>query len=253
MRKIVFHGDSVTFGVRTGVTQAETFAQKVGTARGFTETFNTGVPGDTTTGGLARFAADVVSKAPDAVCIMFGINDRWAVKAASASVQAQDVVTYDANIRSMVAQAKAAGASVTLLSPNPIMDTAWLVGIWPYVNSLMNIAADEGVVFVDVFSRFWAQFGIVPARANYDALFVDTQHPGPLGHQLITDTILHPLNAGACAVPPLTPLQLAKQARSGVIEGAFDDAVAAAEANRVAKLSAIDAATTVEELETITW
>lgn len=189
MSKIVFHGDSVTYGIRPGVTQADTFAQIVGTARGFSSIVNTGVPGDTSSGGLARYSADVLAQGPDAVCIMFGINDIWAGVTPG---------TYESNIAAMVQQAKANGIRPTLLTPNLVRGTSYIQAFPPYLDSLRCIAATEGVPLVDCYLRFEDVYFLYP-QAKFDALWTDYQHPAASGHKLIADLILSPWNSAACA------------------------------------------------------
>lgn len=189
MGKIVFIGDSVTFGVRPGVAEADTFAQKIGTARGFSEIINAGVPGDTSSGGLSRYGTDVLAQIPDAVCIMFGINDVWAGISAS---------TYTSNILAMVQQAKAAGIRPTLLTPNLVRGTSYINAFPPYLDALRTVAVSEGIPLVDCYLRFEDVYFLYPT-AQFDALWTDYQHPAAPGHQLITDLVLQPYNSAACA------------------------------------------------------
>lgn len=253
MSKIVFIGDSVTLGVRAGVTQADTFAQKIGAARGFDMIINKGIGGDTSAGGLARFQADVIDQQPDAVCIMFGINDRWNVMGGTTAQQDAQVAAFDSNIRGMVSQAQAAGITVTLMSPSSVNDSAWLVGIKPYSLALMLIAKEMSAAYVDVFGRFWVEFGTVPARANYDALFVDSQHPGPLGHQMIADLVLHPFHADACALPAVDAIDAARAAKISELTSARDADVAAANAKLDSLTVLAQSATTLEGMDAIAW
>ena len=98
MSKVVFIGDSITKGVRTGVTETDTFVYKVATTKGFSSYLNKGVPNDTADGGLARFSSDVLAHNPDLCVIMFGTNDVFYNK---------PIATYYNSILSMVQQCKA--------------------------------------------------------------------------------------------------------------------------------------------------
>jgi hypothetical protein len=78
-RKIVAFGDSVTLGVRPGVTEYQTFRyllQERLKQQGLdVEVVNAGVGGDNTRTALARLDRDVLSERPELVIVMFGVND----------------------------------------------------------------------------------------------------------------------------------------------------------------------------------
>lgn len=189
MSKIVFHGDSVTLGVRAGVVKADTYAQRVGLARGFSSIVNTGIGGNTSTAGLARFGSDVLAQSPDAVSIMFGINDVYA---------ATPPATYKANLRQMVAMAKDAGIRATVLSASFVRSTPYINAFPAYLDAAQEAAQSEGVPFVDCYREFEHAY-FLPLPMVFDALHVDHQHPAPAGHKLIADLICKPANAAACS------------------------------------------------------
>lgn len=70
--KIVCLGDSLTFGY--GVPRKSCWTSLLENKENIT-VINKGINGDTSSGMLARFAADVLIHHPDMVCIMGGSND----------------------------------------------------------------------------------------------------------------------------------------------------------------------------------
>lgn len=191
MTCIVFHGDSVTKGVRSGVTTADTFVQKIGAFRGFGSVVNSGVSNSTSGDGLGRFATDVLAHSPDSVSIMFGIND---------VATGVPVSIFEWNIRQMVVLAKAAGARVTLMTPNFVPSTPYIAAFPPYLEALRCVAADEGAALLDCYLLFEdAYFQL--SRNQFDGLWgpLDPQHPSALGHQLIFDAACRAYNRGVCA------------------------------------------------------
>ncbi|TQV72327.1 arylesterase [Aliikangiella marina] len=70
--KIVAFGDSLTYGVGSG--NGPTYPQALAELTGF-EVVNEGISGETTTGGLQRFAQVLDKHQPDMVILMEGGND----------------------------------------------------------------------------------------------------------------------------------------------------------------------------------
>jgi len=79
--EIVLLGDSITKGVRSGVTADQTFAahiEKLLRDKGIAaKVTNSGVGSETTTLALARLTRDAIDKQPRIVTIMYGTNDSW--------------------------------------------------------------------------------------------------------------------------------------------------------------------------------
>jgi acyl-CoA thioesterase-1 len=104
---VVFLGDSLTAGY--GLAADESFPALV--ARSLREhgrpihMVNAGVSGDTTTGALNRLGY-VLEQKPDVLVVGLGANDAF---------RGQPVESIEANLRSIVAKAKAAHARVVLL------------------------------------------------------------------------------------------------------------------------------------------
>src|SRR5437764_889189 len=82
--RIITLGDSITKGVRPGVTAEQTFAslmQRQLRAQGIAvEVENVGIGGERTDMALQRLEKDVIAKKPDVVTIMYGTNDSYVDK-----------------------------------------------------------------------------------------------------------------------------------------------------------------------------
>jgi acyl-CoA thioesterase I len=142
---------------------------------------NAGVPGDNSSEMNARFDADVLAHLPAAASIMVGTN-----------YSAPEI--YEADVRSMIARAKARGIRVTLCTP-PVSREAVTKDLLPaLVNVARQIAADTpDVPLFDVFQLF---SGYTSAELDL-RLYPDGNHVTALGYQSIRDYALLPMNAAA--------------------------------------------------------
>lgn len=110
--EIVALGDSITRGVRSGITAAETFAALLEDdlrARGIAaHVSNVGIGGERTDGALARLEKDVLAKKPRLVTIMYGTNDSYVDQGRDKPRLTTE--EYTDNLRKLVEQVRAAGA-----------------------------------------------------------------------------------------------------------------------------------------------
>lgn len=205
MSKIIFIGDSITKGTGYGgVTAADTFAYKVGSAAGYVpaDVINKGVGSDTSAGVLARLAADVLANSPDVCVLMIGVND-WSLGI--------PVATYANNVRQIIGQLKAAGIRPVVLSTMPNCGTnAQFDALATYVEALENIIAEMGAYYVDV-HRDVMLWHWRKGAAAFKGLYADNVHPSKVGHQWIADKLMRPCNAtmfapGTVVIPdPVDP------------------------------------------------
>jgi len=153
---------------------------------------NSGVGGDTSQNGLARFASAVKAKNPDVVFIGFGTNDT--------SIDMDRYIpleTYANNLRAMIAKVREVGAIPILITPPPIVDEPYLTRhqadpFLPYngPNGLLTIyaqaaravAREQNVTCADVHAAFSAE--------TYKGLISDGVHPNTKGYQLYAKTVL---------------------------------------------------------------
>ena len=104
-KTIVAFGDSIT---------AFTGWVKMLSGRLGTNVVNSGVGGDNTSQGLARFETDVAAYEPDIVIILFGMNDQAEVMSTGKPIL--DPETYAANYREIIGRCVALGAQPVLLT-----------------------------------------------------------------------------------------------------------------------------------------
>jgi acyl-CoA thioesterase-1 len=186
--KIVCLGDSVTRGVRPGVTAEQTFCVQL--EKGLKEAgvaaqvINSGVGGHKTSDGLARFERDVLAHKPSHVVIMFGLNDSWIDTGQTAS--RLTVAEYAANLKKMLALLRERKIAVVLMTANPVAAPKYPpernVTLKPYVEAVRTLAREEQLPLVDLYARF-AELALEGTDLN--TLFTDAMHPNPKGHALI--------------------------------------------------------------------
>jgi len=199
---IVAFGDSVTRGVRPGVTEYQTFRHllqtKLREQGRNVRVVSAGVGGHTTSDGLARIELDVLAQQPALTIVMFGLNDAAMVDGPEAARTAPrvSVEDYSANLRTIVSRVREAGSKVLLCTPNPMTRKYDFqhVGAYAehedinfmlihYVEATRQIAAEMGVPLLDVYDLFMTRPGAL------DLLF-DGVHPFVEGHQILADALL---------------------------------------------------------------
>ena len=116
--RIITLGDSITKGVRSGVTADQTFAALLeaelqNAGRNVTVT-NVGIGGERTDQALKRLAKDVIAKRPHLVTIMYGTNDSYVDVGKEASRLSLD--EYRANLKTRVARLRSAGIEPILMT-----------------------------------------------------------------------------------------------------------------------------------------
>ena len=116
--EIITLGDSITKGVRTGVTPEETFAALLEVelkSRGVeVHVTNVGIGGERTDGALARLEKDVLAKKPRLVTVMYGTNDSYVDKGKTES--RLTVEEYRKNLAELVKRIKDAGAIPVIMT-----------------------------------------------------------------------------------------------------------------------------------------
>ncbi|HHX61301.1 MAG TPA: SGNH/GDSL hydrolase family protein [Epulopiscium sp.] len=154
-------------------------------------TINMGISGNTSDDLKARWKTDLMALKPDWVSILIGINDIWRKVDHPAQYELHiPVEDYKANVDYMVADAKAAGINVVLMTPfmmenneNDFMRQQAEV----YGQICKEIAQKHEVIFVDLqaeFNNFLA--------FNYSAVLSgDRVHPNRVGHMIIAKAFLN--------------------------------------------------------------
>jgi len=174
---VLFLGDSIAAGLHLPAEYAFPAAvQRLLAAEGvFFRLSNLGNSGDTSAGGLARLAWALRAE-PDIVVIELGAND---------GLRGIALTSTEANLRTIVAEVRAAGARPVLLGmrvpPNLGEYAEQLAALYP------RIAAELDVPLVDYFME---GVGGVPELNLRDQL-----HPNPTGHELLAAKVAPTLRA----------------------------------------------------------
>lgn len=183
--KIVCFGDSIT-GVyyHTGGVRAWSHllehALKIAYPHAQLEVINAGVSGNTTTAALARMEADVLSRKPNLVAIMFGMNDTLRVSPSE----------YRDNLKELVARAVGQGVEVILMTPNTIHagDARWSPErVGEYAGIVRQVGKELGVPVADCFGRYQAEAD--KDRQAWVRLMSDMVHPNLHGHKLFAEEV----------------------------------------------------------------
>ncbi|MST01303.1 MAG: hypothetical protein EXS29_08350, partial [Pedosphaera sp.] len=195
--RIVTLGDSITKGVRTGVSAEETFAALLESGLRKddieSEVINVGIGGERTDQALLRLAKDVVARNPSLVTIMYGTNDSYVD--AGKSDSRLTVGEYRANLEKLVDELRAAGVAPVLMTEPRWGRSATLNGagehpnlrLEKFVQACRAVAVEKKVPLVDHF-QIWTE---VEARGtNLGTWTTDQCHPNPKGHRSLADAML---------------------------------------------------------------
>ena len=114
--KLAGFGDSITAGQY--LKPGESFLELLGERFGL-ETIQAGVPGNTTTQGLARMEQDVLAFQPDLCIVEFGMNDHVAESENNAKTP---LPQFKQNLERICSSLKQAGIRPVLCTINPIIE-----------------------------------------------------------------------------------------------------------------------------------
>lgn len=195
---IVTLGDSITKGVRQGVTAEETFAARLQLllkeeAGIDAEVVNVGIGGERTDQALARLEKDVLARQPAIVTIMYGTNDSYVDKGKDASRLTVD--EYRAKLQELVKRLRAAGVTPVLMteprwgekaSPNGVGEHP-NVRLEKYVEACRAVAKESETPLVDNYAH-WSE--AVEKGIDLGAWTTDQCHPNAKGHTEIARTML---------------------------------------------------------------
>lgn len=193
---IVTLGDSITKGVRSGVTNDQTFASLIDrelTGPGLSvRVMNVGIGGERTDQALARLDR-VFRHQPDLVTVMYGTNDSYVDKGKTTS--RITVEEYQKNLNRIVSELLGRGIQPVLMTEPRWSDKANRNGLGespnvrlePFVESCRQVAREWRVPLVDHFAEWTA------ARDNgmdLHAWTTDGCHPNADGHTRLADDML---------------------------------------------------------------
>ncbi|MBS3055957.1 MAG: SGNH/GDSL hydrolase family protein [Candidatus Aenigmarchaeota archaeon] len=109
-------GDSNTMGVREGVELEDTWPYKL-SQKNNAVVVNSGLGGDTISGGLRRLEKDALSFKPDSIIISFGLNDAIFLGIDDPRV---NKTTFQSNLERMINRIQADNSTVILTTTTPI-------------------------------------------------------------------------------------------------------------------------------------
>lgn len=194
--RIVMLGDSITKGVRPGVTAEETFAhlvqvelRKQGHA---VEVVNVGIGGERTDQAMKRLERDVINRKPQFVAIMYGTNDSYVDKGATDSRLSAD--DYRTHLTGIVSRLKNASVKPIMMTEprwgkaaRNGLDENPNVRLAKFMEVCRDVARKQDVPLVDHFSH-WSER---EAAGVYTAEWTTDQcHPNPAGHKIMADLIV---------------------------------------------------------------
>ena len=188
--RIVTLGDSITKGVRPGVTAEETFAaelQRQLRAGGHpdAEVINVGVGGETAGQGLRRLEQDVIAKNPQIVTIMYGHNDSSVDTGKTES--RVSIPRFRADLSQLVQRLRESGITPILMTPPAYAEKSAPNGIGEHCNVRLALYAEVArqvaetlqVPLVDHYAA-WAE--VSKAGTDLNEWTTDGYHPNPKGH-----------------------------------------------------------------------
>lgn len=195
--KVVMLGDSITKGVRTGVTAEQTFAavvhKRLNAAGVAVEVVNVGIGGERTDQALARLDRDVIAKQPRVVVIMYGTNDSYVDQGKKQSRISADA--YEQNLRTLVIRLRAADATVVLMTEPRWGETAGDNGAGEHPNVRLEnfmqrcrlVAKEQQVPLVDNYAVWTAKQKEGQKLGEWTT---DQCHPNAVGHRVIAESLV---------------------------------------------------------------
>lgn len=195
--RVVVLGDSITKGVRSGVTAEETFASLLQSALRDAghdvDVINHGIGGERTDQALARLSRDIQTLEPTLVTVMYGTNDSYVDKGQKESRLTKDV--YVTNLQKIVSELRRTGTDVVLMTEPRWGDKAAPNGVGenpnlrlePFVEGCRQVAREQNVPLVDHF-QIWSK--VNAEGTDIGEWTTDQCHPNPAGHRALAEAML---------------------------------------------------------------
>lgn len=195
--RIVVLGDSITKGVRTGVSREQiyqTLLQNQLNQKGHqVEVLNQGIGGERTDMALKRLDKTVIALKPHLVTIMYGTNDSYVDQGKSNSRITADA--YESNLRELVNRLQTAEIKVVLMTEPRWGAIAGNNGagehpnlrLEKYMERCRNVASEMELPLVDHYLHWQKQ---EQAGIKIGEWTTDQCHPNGAGHVEIANTML---------------------------------------------------------------
>jgi len=203
--RIVAFGDSVTLGVRPGVTEYQTYRyllqQKLKQQGLNVEVVNAGIGGDNTRTALTRLERDVLAETPALAIIMFGINDAAMVDGGPVARTEPRVSLdeYRQNLRTIVQRIRDAGAQALLCTPTPMSRSYVHENVGAYaehedINYLLREYAEAArEVAEEMGAPLFDAFALLTEREDGLEMIEDGNHPYVRGHAVMAEGMAEPV------------------------------------------------------------
>ncbi len=211
--KVVGFGDSITGiyyhtgGQRAWPAMLEIALQRLYPSAAI-EVINAGISGNTTEAGLARIETDVIAHQPGLVVVMFGMNDVTRVPAEE----------FAANLRTIVARCREAGAEVVLCTPNSIYaedagrPTQRLA---EFAEIVRDVGAELDAPVADCFAAYEQLRQRSPSA--WKLLMSETIHPNMHGHKLFAEEMAEVISGRPVSVQDVGPIMPAIPHATGLL------------------------------------
>lgn len=195
--RIVVLGDSITKGVRPGVTAEATFAavlQRRLLEQGLSyEVINRGIGGERTDQAFKRLARDVTALEPQLVTVMYGTNDSYVDQGRRESRISAD--EFESGLRRIATELEGRGIRVVLMTEPAWGKAAGLNGAGEHPNDRLSlymertrsVAQELKLPLVDHF-QIWST--AAAGGADIGAWTTDQCHPNPVGHVKLAEAML---------------------------------------------------------------
>ena len=171
----VYIGDSITLGVRTGVTAAQALPCLVSASKSYSPWYNMGVGGESSANILSRFERDCLAYGPSMVSIGCGHNDPGAGISVGSVGSAG---TYTDNVAQMIIKAQRTGSRVTLWIPIYAQDSTLNTSIAPYRTAMRGLATTYSCDSFDLYNDI-----VALDNTTQNSYYIDSpgQHLSPAG------------------------------------------------------------------------
>ncbi|MFM7315628.1 MAG: SGNH/GDSL hydrolase family protein [bacterium] len=194
--KVICLGDSITKGVRPGVSASQTFAfllaEKAKAEKRPVEVVNVGIGGERTDQALMRLETDVIAKKPDIVTVMYGANDSYVDPGKTGPRLTE--MQFRENLVKMIERLQEKKIRVILMTEPRWGVAAKSNGLGehpnlrmePFLQAIRDVAEMKAMPLVDHY-RIWTEFE--KSGKSIGEITTDQLHPNPAGHRLLAESI----------------------------------------------------------------
>ena len=191
--RIVIFGDSIS-AYRDNLNVASLQLSEQLKSKGLPFAFiNSGVRGNTTEMGCARFQQDVLNHSPDVVIMAFGTNDSAVDLYLGKSEPRVTLGRYSENLVFFLTELAKRNIQTILFSSPTLLPTEkpgkYKSRLDEYLACQRQLAADYSCFYVDVHRAFWDKAGGDGGKMLRDLYLPDGMHPNESGQTVIAEAI----------------------------------------------------------------